>query len=374
MTEHPGRHRAWCFTINNHTDDDVAMLHLVEAPSTYLVAGLEVGEEGTPHIQGYVYFQNARTFAAMKKMLPRAHLAPAKGTGVQNKAYCTKDGNILIEAGTVPIQGRRFDIEDVYASLRAGHNMRKILDQEPNYQCIQITKVWLTHFETERNFVPEVKWFFGPPGSGKTKAALEWLGEDTYICSRTTSKFWEGYDAHQGALIDDFRVGWCKFEELLGMTDRVPYKVETKGGSRQLLARKMAFTCPYEPTECFSSIHENLDQLTRRISEIHGFSAVPRGAMHRPTRFLDGVQIPDEELISEDNINPENGIHHGYGLPRPRSSQLRRPSRQVFASGDDLYPAERHARSFWGIRFRQSSLSGGEVLDDSSSASSNGGA
>lgn len=350
------------------------MVQLVEAPSSYLVAGIEVGEEGTPHLQGYVYFQNARSLAALKKMLPRAHLAPAKGTGVQNKAYCTKDGNVLIEAGTVPVQGRRFDVEDVYAALRAGHNMRQILEQEPNYQCLQIAKVWLTYHESERNFFPEVKWFFGPPGSGKSKAALEWLGEDTYICSRTTSKFWDGYDAHQGVLIDDFRVGWCKFQELLGMTDRHPYKVETKGGSRQLLARKMAFTCPYDPMECFVSVHENLDQLTRRMSEIHGFSAVSQAAMHRPVRFFDGVQIPDEELISQDNVISDNGHVHRYGLPRPCSSQLCRPTCQVFSSsGDDLHPAERHARSFWGIRFRQSSLSGGEVLHDSSSSSSNSG-
>jgi len=307
MPEHPGRHRGWVFTINNHTSDDVEMVKAIVARSTYVIAGLEVGEQGTPHIQGYAYYANARSFAAMKKALPRANLQPAKGTGAQNKTYCSKDGNILVEDGIMPTQGKRVDLDEVYASLREGANMRSILDSDVNLQCIQVAQKYLSYHEAERDWQPEVRWFHGPPGAGKTRAALEWLGDDTYTCNRTTSKFWDGYDAHQGVLIDDFRTEWCKFVELLGITDRYAYRVEVKGGARQLLARKIAITSPYSPEEAFTASPENLDQILRRISEIHEFTGV-QSPPPLPARYVDGIKIPPAELIS----NPGSELPDAY--------------------------------------------------------------
>jgi len=313
MSEHPGRHRGWVFTINNYTNDDKEMVKAVAVRSTYVIAGLEVGEQGTPHIQGYAYYANARSFAAMKKALPRANLQPAKGTGAQNKTYCSKDGNILLEEGIMPVQGKRVDIDDVYALLRQGANMRTILDSDVNLQCIQVSQKYLSYHEAERDWQPEVRWFHGPPGAGKTRAALEWLGDDTYTCNRTTSKFWDGYDAHQGVLIDDFRADWCKFVELLGITDRYAYRVEVKGGARQLLARKIAITSPFSPEQAFVACPENLDQILRRVSEIHEFSG-RQVLTPVPVRFIDGFQIPPAELISE------TGSEHLYAHYNLRSS------------------------------------------------------
>lgn len=62
----PTRHtrsRGWCFTINNYTELDVAQVKALEEPSSAIIAGYEVAPTtGTPHIQGYVYFLNQRSF------------------------------------------------------------------------------------------------------------------------------------------------------------------------------------------------------------------------------------------------------------------------------------------------------------------------
>uniref|UniRef100_UPI0040488E22 hypothetical protein n=1 Tax=Shewanella sp. TaxID=50422 RepID=UPI0040488E22 len=60
------------------------------------------------------------------------------------------------------------------------------------------------------------------------------------------------------------------FHVLLRLLDRYPYQVETKGGSRQLLAETMIITCPFMPEEMYNG-REDIKQLLRRIDEIKLF-------------------------------------------------------------------------------------------------------
>lgn len=298
------RSRGWCFTVCNYDDKDVELVNSLVDEAQAVIAAYEVAPDtGTPHIQGYVYYANQRSFMSMKKRLPRAHYEAALGTGEQNVVYCSKEGEVFLKEGVFPARGKRTDIESLYDMLRQGASMREILggDATPNYQCLQIAEKYLKYNERERDWIPEVKYFFGPPGAGKTRAAREWLGEDTYTANRTTSKFWDGYDAHNGVLIDDFRTDWCKFVELLGITDRYAYRVETKGGARQLLARKIAITSPYAPEEVFGTLGENLEQFLGRITEVHELTGqASRRPM--PKRFVDG------ELMSPTQVNAEGSL------------------------------------------------------------------
>lgn len=263
------RSRGWCFTVSNYTEDDLVTVKALAHASAYVIAGYEVAPKtGTPHIQGYVYYESARSFESMRKRLPRAHLEPARGTGEQNKKYCSKGGLICIEQGVPPQQGARSDIESIYDMLRDGASMRAVIETDPNLQCMQIAEKYLKYNEAPRTAAAEVRWYWGPPGAGKSYAARQWLGDDCHTASRTTSKFWDGYDAHKGVLIDDFRPKWCDFVELLGILDEGPYAVEVKGSSRQLVATKIAITCPFTPEELYSAYAENLEQLTGRITAI----------------------------------------------------------------------------------------------------------
>lgn len=105
----------WVFTLNNYTDDEVN--HLVtalEPATTYLVFGREVGESGTPHLQGFFQLKNSTRFNAVKQLVGnRAWIAKAVGTTQQASDYCKKEGDFE-EFGDVPTeQGNRTDW-DVY--------------------------------------------------------------------------------------------------------------------------------------------------------------------------------------------------------------------------------------------------------------------
>jgi len=45
---------------------------------------------GQPHVQGFIQYINAKNFSYVKNMFPGAHLEIARGTGVENKEYCSK--------------------------------------------------------------------------------------------------------------------------------------------------------------------------------------------------------------------------------------------------------------------------------------------
>jgi len=65
------RTRGWTFT-NGCTFED--LIGLIETDFEYLVIGFEVGDSGTPHIQGYIYFKNPRMLKGVRNLMPRAHL------------------------------------------------------------------------------------------------------------------------------------------------------------------------------------------------------------------------------------------------------------------------------------------------------------
>ena len=261
-TKNKARSRAWCFTVNNPVDieyDD-------SAGSRYLIVGDEVGEEGTPHHQGYIYFDRVKSFAQMKELLPDgAHIERAQGSPQQNKDYCSKE-NVLVEIGELPVQGRRTDFERVREAVEAGETIDDIIEHATSYQSIRSAEIILRYREPQRDWEPEVHWIWGVTGSGKTKFCMEEAPEAWW--SGKSLRWWDGYDAHEDVVIDDFRGDFCTFHELLRILDRYPYRVETKGGSRSLLAKRIFITCPMHPLQVYNVPTENKLQLIRRINEI----------------------------------------------------------------------------------------------------------
>nr|WPR18691.1 MAG: hypothetical protein [Chemarfal virus 268] len=107
--------RKWVFTLNNYTDEDILMLSTLYPDTVkYLVFGREVGAEGTPHLQGFVWFKNLKSFIQAKVCIgQRAHLEKANGSPAQNRVYCTKDGDFEEFGGLVTGAGKRTDWDDL---------------------------------------------------------------------------------------------------------------------------------------------------------------------------------------------------------------------------------------------------------------------
>lgn len=253
-----------CFTINNWTEEDFDLLHNSGKWYSYLIYGFEMGETGTPHLQGYAELQKRMRLNSVKKILPRAHIEARKGTAEEAADYCKKEGDFE-ERGIISKQGERLDLDKVRTeALEMG--MRGVTSKF-NQQQIHVAEKFLCYNETERDWKPEVIWIWGKTGTGKSKLARELTGDDTYT-KNTANKWWDGYDSHENIIIDDFRCSWWDLTYMLALIDRYAMRVEVKGGTRQILAKKIIITSAFAPNECYRGTGEAIEQLLRRVDNI----------------------------------------------------------------------------------------------------------
>lgn len=265
------QYRNFCFTSFDVSDKFKS--HLENVDVKYITYGNEICPESkTKHLQGYCELQTRRTLKSIKKlfMQNQLHIENRKGTAVQARDYCHKDGDIY-ERGTISKPGKRTDISETKELIKSGGTLRDVIDTSTNYQCIRMAEKTLTYFERKRNWKPEVYWFYGPTGTGKSKTAHE-LCDDPWVSSGDL-KWWQGYDAHSDVIFDDFRGDFCKYHILLRILDRYPFQIENKGGSRQFLAKRIFITSPFHPRDVYETI-EDKNQLLRRIDEIKMFTSI----------------------------------------------------------------------------------------------------
>lgn len=110
-TANKGQTCNWCFTVNNWQEDDQERLKKLfeDDICVYIVWGREVGEEGTPHLQGFVQFENKQRFKQVQKMIPGAHLSRARLPD-EAAEYCKKDGDYT-ECGEKRTRGKRDELQ-----------------------------------------------------------------------------------------------------------------------------------------------------------------------------------------------------------------------------------------------------------------------
>lgn len=113
--------KRWCFTINNYTAVEQQAI-LDSSPNfDYLIVARELGDSGTPHLQGFCVLQTKLRLRNVKALpgFARAHLEVSRGTPQEASAYCKKDGDFN-EFGTLPAtQGKRTDFGDLKDFIKA---------------------------------------------------------------------------------------------------------------------------------------------------------------------------------------------------------------------------------------------------------------
>jgi len=116
--------RNFCFTMNNYAATDLETLQSISWIK-YGCVGREVGESGTPHLQGYIQCdrKTRTTDSGLSKKLNKAgtshaHVEVARGTPEEAALYCQKDGD-YVEWGTISKgKGARRDIHAFHADAK----------------------------------------------------------------------------------------------------------------------------------------------------------------------------------------------------------------------------------------------------------------
>lgn len=88
-----GARKRWVFTLNNYTTEEYQKVidTLTVLKPTYAIVAKETGENGTPHLQGFVSLTKRIRMMPLKTLIsPRCHLEPALGTDMDNQTYCSK--------------------------------------------------------------------------------------------------------------------------------------------------------------------------------------------------------------------------------------------------------------------------------------------
>ena len=255
--------KSWCYTVNNYTDKDIEFFSGLECRKH--VCGKEVGEKGTPHLQGYITFKNATRLTALKKLHGSAHWEMARSQEAAYN-YCLKGEIIIQKNGS---QGKRSDLIAVTTAIKEGAKLQDIKELYPVEYIKFHNGIEKLITGEKRNFKPEVFWFWGKTGTGKTRKVVE-KEPDLWISGKNL-KWWDGYEGQEAVLFDDFRKDFCTFHELLRILDRYPYRVEVKGGSREFNAKRIYITSCHAPEAVYET-REDIAQLLRRIdvTEVFG--------------------------------------------------------------------------------------------------------
>nr|WAE42142.1 MAG: replication associated protein [Cressdnaviricota sp.] len=127
------RARRWCYTLNNHSKEEMSHLLVEFKFEKYFIQGEEVGKEGTKHLQGYVEFKNQKDLSYLKKINPRIHWEKAKGSKEQNIRYCTKEDKNAIRTIEIDIGERernRNALEAIERINRIGLGLRVITNAD----------------------------------------------------------------------------------------------------------------------------------------------------------------------------------------------------------------------------------------------------
>lgn len=274
-----GRYRAWCFTLFVE-DDREDYSDLLESSTgvrfgTWQLEMCPLTEK--KHLQGYIEFGSAVRLTTLRRVVGESvHGESRKGTRAQAIAYCRKEASRVCgpwsygDEGVVR-QGHRTDLDNVADALQTGSTISEVVQEYP-VQYIRYRRgiEALYNHGLQRRAQEwrelEVLVYYGEPGTGKTRKALD-ENPSRFILDQGERVWFDGYCGESTLVIDDF-YGWIKHGQLLRILDGHPLRLEVKGGFTWALWTRVILTSNRHWHDWYPSVtHESqIAALRRRIT------------------------------------------------------------------------------------------------------------
>lgn len=236
----------------------------------YIIYGKEVGESGTPHLQGFVSFVNEKSLKQVIAMLPGCHVEKAIAPDAAIE-YCKKDGDFT-ERGTYTTRKEKGKKEQLRWEEALQHAKSGRLDEIQPELRIRFKRTF-EEFARENRPEPETingemehEWLWGPAGCGKSSKARN---ENSGAYIKDLTKWWDNYEDQEVAIIDDVDKYDVKFARSLKLwCDRYPFQAESKGKQKLIRPRKIVITSQYHPDEIWED-QKTQEAMGRRVKVIN---------------------------------------------------------------------------------------------------------
>lgn len=224
------RSRGWTFTANLPEGDyDILDKGF---PCDYMVWQYEMVDH--MHIQGYAYFENARTMKSVKGNVEewcgiQAHMEKSRGSPQQNRTYCTKEESRVhgpFEEGVCPAQGKRNDVAEFLLRIKENGLTEEVGMEFPQLAVQYGTKAealverW-KHPEWKHKTAfakPRVIVIWGDTSTGKSHEAL---AAGAFRRGNACSYPWNSYRGQKVVLYDEFN-GSIPIDEMKEQLDGHP--------------------------------------------------------------------------------------------------------------------------------------------------------
>lgn len=222
----------WICTFPHH-----AFTPFLPANVAWIKGQLELGAGGFLHWQVLVAFTSKRSLAQVVGLFGPYHceLSRSEAASIYVWKESTRIEGTQFELGSKPIRlNSSTDWEEVWRNAQGG-----LLSTIPAFvrvKSYRTLRAIASDYDRPRAMERSCKVFFGPTATGKSRRAWEEAGVDAFIKSSRT-KYWCGYQGEENVIIDEFR-GDIDITYLLLWLDRYPVRVEIKGSTRCLCARR----------------------------------------------------------------------------------------------------------------------------------------
>lgn len=265
------RRRDWAFTDFN-MDNFSKYEKLVEDNiCRYCCIGVEhCPTTKRPHLQGYLYFKNARNFREGRSVFGKTHAEFCWRPREDNKAYCEKDNKILnenfFEWGIFPSQGQRTDIEDCEYILKTERNIKSIAETHFNLyiQYERRFKQYLEDTALSRSEMTKCFWYYGTPGSGKSTYIKHKFDTDV-VWLEYDGKYFSDYNQKGVVIFDDQNIQNFNRSLILKLINHTPYKLRCMGTYKEFVAHTIIFIDNFHFTKYFGFD----EAISRRIKAIN---------------------------------------------------------------------------------------------------------
>lgn len=227
---------------------------------------------GNLHMQGYAEFPNKIRWAAAGKRLGLGlgtHWEYRKGTQYQAIEYCKKPEREFgpWELGQpAPCQGARSDLKECFEMIKNGASLLDIAEKQPGDAIRYHAGFSKLIMLSQKNVFEEktVTVFVGETNAGKSHKCWENAGINAY--AKDGSKWWDGYIGQEDVVISDYDGAWPLIF-LLNLFDKWPCRVESKGSSCMMKAKRFWIGSNIHPSEWYKKAPKSqIDALLRRLT------------------------------------------------------------------------------------------------------------